>query len=178
MPDNLHAILKRPRNGIERIGGRDEHDLGKIVRQIQIVIAECSDSARDPEPRESRGRIAAKVRPHLVDFIHQKHRIVRTRLFDRLNNPTRHRADIGAPMAANLGFVSHTAERHPDKLSAGCPRDRTAQRRLTDPRRSDETKYRSFDFADEALDGEIFENAFFDLLQVRNGPLRGLSRLR
>src|SRR6185295_4403133 len=67
--------------------------------------------------------------------------------------------------AANLGFVSHAAERYPDELSAGCPRDRTAERRLADPRRSDEAKNRSFNFADEALDGEILENAFFDLLQ-------------
>ena len=38
--DDLHTVEQRARNGIERVGGHDEHDAAQIDRNFKIVIAE------------------------------------------------------------------------------------------------------------------------------------------
>ena len=57
------------------------------------------------------------------------------------------RADVGAPMAANLRFIAHAAERDAHEITAEGAGDGPAQRSFTDARRADEAKYRTFDLA-------------------------------
>jgi hypothetical protein len=49
-----------------------------------------------------------------------------------LHDLARHRADIGAPVAADLGFVAHAAERHAHELATRRLGDRLAKRGLAD----------------------------------------------
>jgi hypothetical protein len=54
----------------------------------------------------------------------------------RADQAARQRADVGAPVAADLGLVAHAAERHADELAPGCSGDRFADRRLAGARRA------------------------------------------
>ena len=57
--------------------------------------------------------------PHLVDFVEQEQRIAHGDLRHVLQDLAGHRADVGAAMAADLGFVAHAAERHAHELAVG-----------------------------------------------------------
>src|SRR4029450_6346602 len=54
---------------------------------------------------QGRCRITTKITPQLVDLIEHKHRVVGLRTPERLQNPPRERANVGASMPAQLGFV-------------------------------------------------------------------------
>ena len=69
-------------------------------------------------------------------------------------------------MAANFGFVAHAAQRHAHELAVGRAGDRLSQRGLADARRADEAQDRRFQLVDALLHGEIFKDAFLDLVEA------------
>ena len=79
----------------------------------------------------------------LVDLVEQDHRVHGAGLLDRLDDPARLRADVGAAVAANLGFVTDPAERDTDELASHRPSDRLPERGLAHARRTDEGEHRS-----------------------------------
>ena len=96
------------------------------------------------------------------------------RLAQALDDLTRHRADIGAAMAANFGLIAHTAQRHADKFASRRAGDGFSKRCLANPRRSDKAQDRAFQFGGAFLHGKIFKDALLDLFQavmvrVQNG---------
>ena len=66
-------------------------------------------------------------RTHLVDFVDQENGRFRFDDFQSLKNFPRHCADVGAPVAADLGFVMHAAQAHAHELTAGSSGNRAAQ---------------------------------------------------
>ena len=80
--------------------------------------------------------------------------------------PPRHRADVGAAVAANLRLVAHAAERDAHELAVHRARDRLAQRRLAHAGRTDEAENRSLHVALELPDRQVLDDAFFDLVEV------------
>ena len=56
------------------------------------------------------GRIAAEVAAELVDLVEHADGVVGFGALQALNNLAGQRADIGAAMAANFGFIVHAAE--------------------------------------------------------------------
>ena len=108
--DDLHAVAQRPRNGVEHVRRGDEHHAGQVERHAQIVVAERV-VLLGVEHFEQRGRrIAVDAAAELVDLVEHHHAVARARLADRLDDVARQRTDIGAPVAADLGFVVHAAE--------------------------------------------------------------------
>ena len=65
---------------------------------------------------ERRRRIATIVRSELVDLVEQDHGIHDLGAAHGLDHAPRHRADIRAPVPANLGLVSDAAQGHPHEL--------------------------------------------------------------
>jgi hypothetical protein len=61
-------------------------------------------------------------------------------LLHSLEDAARHRADVGPPVAADVGLVARAAERDADVLAPHRPRDRLRDRSLSDSRRSGEEK--------------------------------------
>src|SRR6202034_4447131 len=53
------------------------------------------------------------------------------------------RADVGAPVTADLRLVPHAAERDPDELAPHRARHRLVKRPLADARRADERNHRA-----------------------------------
>src|SRR5438105_13721789 len=83
-------------------------------------------------------RIAAPVGAELIDFIEHDHRVHRAGVAQRTNEPSRQGTDVGAAMTAYLRLIPNTAERHTNKLPAGCPRDGFPDRGLPRSRTSDQ----------------------------------------
>ena len=87
-------------------------------------------------------------------------------LLQRLNDLARHRTDISPTMAANFGFISHAAKRHPDEFTPRCLGNRLAKRGFADTRRADKAQDGARQFISALLNGQIFNNPLLDLLQT------------
>src|SRR5207253_794055 len=114
-----------------------------------------------------RGRVAAKIAPDLIDLVEDEDRVDRAGVLHRLEHPAGQRADIGAPMPADLGLVVYAAERDVDEAAAERLGDRAAQRRFANPWRPNEAQDRRL----EPRAGELphchkFEDTLFDLRQA------------
>ena len=56
------------------------------------------------------GRIAVEIARQLVDLVEHEDRVLRGRAPDAANDVARQRADVGAPMPADLGLVAHATQ--------------------------------------------------------------------
>ena len=176
--DDLHPVQQRPRNGVEHIGGGDEHDPGEVERHPEIIVAK-GRVLLGIEHFQHRGRrIALNAAPQLVDLVQHHDAIARAGLLDGLDDVARQRADIGAPVAADFRLVVNAAETDPHERPSHRARDRLSQRGLADPGRTDETKDRRLAFRRELANRKIFDDPALDLLQtimvlVENAPCLG-----
>ena len=116
--DHLHAVEQRRRD-VHGVGRGDEHHVGQVVLDLDVVVDERVVLLRIEHLEQRRRRIAAEVLAHLVDFVEQEQRIAHADLGHVLQDLAGHRADVRAAMAADLGLVAHAAERHADELAAG-----------------------------------------------------------
>ena len=97
--------------------------------------------------KQSRGRISPSIGSHFVEFVEEHHRIPRASLSERLDDSSGHCSHVGPTVAANLGFVPHPAKGDAYKFPVERPSDGLAQRCLSCPRWSHETKNRSLQVA-------------------------------
>ena len=114
----FHSVPQRHRDGIEGIGGGDEHDIAEIKSHIKIVISKLGILFGIEHFQQRRAGIAAEVAPQFVDFVQHDQGIARFGAPYCLDDPPRHRADIGAAETAYLGFIANAAEAHADELPA------------------------------------------------------------
>ena len=73
--DHLHAILQRHRDALQVIRGGDEHDVGQIIVEVQIVVTEGVVLFGIQNFEQGGRGIAAEVSGHLVHFVEQEHRV-------------------------------------------------------------------------------------------------------
>ena len=98
------------RIGVQHVRGADEHHLAEVGKQHgQVVVAEGVVLLRIEHLEQRRGRIAVEAGAELVQLVEHEHRIARARLADPLDDVAGQRADVGAPVAADLGLVVHAA---------------------------------------------------------------------
>ena len=125
------------------VGRREEQHVGQVEVDLEVVVAERVVLRRVEHLEQRRRRVAAVVGADLVDLVEQHDRVHRARLADRADDAAGQRADVGAPVAADLGLVAHAAEGDADELAAQRPGDRLAQRRLADAGRADQRQHRA-----------------------------------
>ena len=87
-------------------------------------------------------RVAAEVGAHLVDLVDQEHGVPGLGVAQRADDRAGHRADVRAPVAADLRLVADAADRDADELAPERARDRLAERGLADAGRADEAEDR------------------------------------
>src|SRR6266545_3858933 len=164
-PDDLHAVLQRERNAAHRVGRADEHRLRQVVIEIEIVIVEGEVLLGVEHLEQRRGRISAEVGGHLVHLVEQEDRVAGPRLLERLDDLPGQRADVGAPVAADLRLVADAAEADADEAAVHRARDRLRERGLADAGGADEAEDRAADLLDELLDREVLEDALLRLAE-------------
>jgi hypothetical protein len=108
--DDLHAVAQRPGDRVELVRGRDEQHLRQVERHAEVVVAERRVLLGIEHLEQRRGRIALDAAAELVDLVEHQHRVARAGLAQRLDDVARQRADVGAPVAADLGLVVRAAE--------------------------------------------------------------------
>ena len=114
---------------------------------------------------QRRGRITPEILPQLVDFIEQEQRVHRFRLAQIGHDLAWQRSDIGPPMAADFGLVTHPAQRLADKLAPGRLGNRFAQAGLAHARRPDQAQDRTLQLVGARLHRQIFDDPVFDFVE-------------
>ena len=163
--DHFHPVEQRRRD-VHRVGGGDEHHVGQVVLDLDVVVDERVVLLGIEHLEQRRRRIAAEVHAHLVDFVEQEQRIAHADLGHVLQDLAGHRADVRAAMAADLGLVAHAAQGHAHELAVGGLRDRLAERRLAHAGRADEAQDRRLQPVDALLHREVLDDALLHLLEA------------
>src|SRR5690606_16538916 len=126
---------------------------------------------------ERGGRVATEILADLVDLVKHEDRVAHAGLTDPPHDAPRQRADVGAPVAADLRLVADPAERDADELASQRLGDAAPQRRLPDPRRPDEAEDRPLLLRVQLADGQEFDEALLDLVQVVVVAVEDLTRV-
>ena len=108
--DDLHAVAQWPWDGVDHIGGADEHHPRQVERNREVIVAEGRVLLGVQHFEQRRRRVAVEALAELVHLVEHHHRIARLGLADRLNHVAGQRADIGPAMAADLRLVMQSAE--------------------------------------------------------------------
>jgi len=114
---------------------------------------------------QRRRRIAAEISGHLVHFVQHEDRVHRAGLLHHLDDLAGQGADIGAAMAANLGFIAHAAERHADELAASRMADGHGQRSLAHSWSPTKHRIEPFD-SSRVGDRQKLKDPFLDLIEA------------
>ena len=150
----------------------------QIERHGKVVVAECVVLLRIEHFEQRRGGIAMNAGAELVDLVEHHHAVARTGLADGLNDVARQCADVSAAMAADFRLVVHAAERDAHEFAVHGARDRLAERGLADAGRPDEAQDRRLALRRQFADGEIFDDAPLDLVEVVVILVENTARLR
>src|SRR5207302_8197690 len=103
----------------------------------------------------------------------------------RADEAARQRADIGAPVAPDLGLVADAAERHAHELAPERAGDRLADRGLPGPGRADQGEdragalvLRNPSLLAELADGQVLDDPLLDVLEPGVVGVEQLARVR
>src|SRR6267142_3754494 len=91
------------------------------------MIAECVVLLRIKHFYQRRRWIAAEVASEFVNFVQHHHWIVHLRAFDALNNLSRQRADVRAPVSADFRFIVHATQGDTHEFASQRTSNRLAQ---------------------------------------------------
>src|SRR4051812_23084880 len=119
------------------------------------MISERDVLFRIEHLEQSRCGITTEIVPELVDFVEDKHGVLRFRTAQSLDDLPWKRANVRASMSADLRLVAHAAERHAHEFAAERLRDGTGERGLTDSWRADKAQNRSLHLGIQLTDREI-----------------------
>ena len=175
--DHLHPVAQRRGDRVQLVGGGDEQDPRQVERQVQVVVAEGGVLLGVQHLEHRAGRVAAEVGAHLVDLVDHQHRVVGPGVAHGAHDRPGHGADVGAPVAADLGLVAHAADRDALELAAHGGGDRLAQRRLAHAGRADEAQDRALGVGLELAHGQELQDPVLDLLHVVVVGVQRLARL-
>src|SRR5262249_62310569 len=93
-------------------------------------------------------------------------RVARLGVADRADDRARHRADVGAAVAADLGLVAYAPDGDAHELPLERPRDRLAQRGLADAGRADEAQDLPRGVLAELRHGQVLDDPLLHLFEV------------
>src|SRR5438034_4194775 len=134
----LQAVEQRTRNALREVGGRDEQHFRQVEGHAQVVIRERLVLRRVEYLEQRGGRVSLERDTQLVELVEEEYRVLGTRLLHALDDPAWHGADVGAPMASDVGLVAGAAERNANVRPTHGARDRLGDRGLAYPRGADE----------------------------------------
>ena len=163
--DRFHPVEQRRRDPRVVVCRRDEETVGEVDRHLDEVVAEAAVLLGVEHFEQSRGGIAVQVVREFVHFVENDDGVHGFRPDQGVDDPTRHRADVGLSVSADIGFVAHAAERNARQFAVQSAGDRHSDRGFTDARRPHETNDLVAQVGGELSDRYVFEDAFLDLVQ-------------
>src|SRR5438034_115827 len=109
---------------------------------------------------------ASRVGAHLVHLVEHQQGIARLAALQRVDDATRERAHVGAPMAADLRLVAHPTQRHAGEAAPQRLRDALPERGLAHAGRTHETQNAAARRGVEGADRQVLKDPLLDGLQV------------
>ena len=100
------------------------------------MVGEAVVLSRVEDLEQRRAGVALIGRSQLVDLVEQEDRVLGAGLFHALDDAARHGSDIGATVAADVGLVTHPAERDSYVLAVHGAGNGLGDRGLADPWRT------------------------------------------
>ena len=174
--DHFHSVEQRSGNILDEISSRDEQHLAQVERNAQVVVGEGVVLRRIQHLEQRAGWIALERRSQLVDFVEQEYRVLGAGLLHSLDDASRHRADVGTPVAADVRFISGATQGDTHVLAPQRAGDGLGDRCLADSRRADEEKDRSLRHGAGLRFGLVGDVAFLEPAGIENR--RGLVFFR
>ena len=164
--DDLEPVAQRRRHLREVVGRDHEHHLGHVEGQLEVMIGE-GVVLLGVEQLEQRGLgRAAPARRELVDLVEEHDRVLDPGLAHRVDDAAGDRPDVGAPVTADLGLVTHATEGDAHERPAGRLGDRAPERGLADPGRAGQTQDRPLAPARQLEHGHVLEDPLLDVVEA------------
>ncbi len=174
--EDLQAVLQGLGDLVAHVGGGQEQHLGKVEAHVQVVVLEGEVLLGVQHLQQGRAGVAAPVGAHLVDLVQQHERVAHPALLHERDDPPRHGADVGAPVAPDLRLVPHAAQGEAQEGPVQGPGDGSGQGGLAHPGRAHQAKdgpaqagarpRRRGGVAQPAHDGQVLQDPHLDLLQA------------
>ena len=164
--DDIHTVPQRAGDGAEVVGRGDEEHMAQVKRHINEVVVEGSVLLRVQRFQQSGSRVAPEIARQLIDLVQQHQRVRALGRDHRADDLARHGTDIGAAVAADLGFIPHAAKAQADILAAQAFGDGACNAGLADARRANEADDLALDVRGKFPDGQHLKDAVFDLFQA------------
>ena len=117
--DHFHAVAEGAGDCVHGVGGGDEEDAREVERDIEIMIGKgvvLSGIENFEHGACLRGRRGNRA--HFVDFVEHHDGIFGAGLAELGDDSAGHGTDVGAAMAADVGFIADAAESDTDEFSA------------------------------------------------------------
>ena len=165
-PDDFGAVAQGAGDGLQLVGRAQEDDLGEIEGHAQVVVGEGGVLLGIEHLKQGGLGIAVEVVADLVQLVQHDHGVARAGVAEALDDAARHGADVGAPVAADLGLVVHAAEAEALELPAEGPGNAAAERGLAHAWRADEAEYGALGVGIELVDAQVFKDAVLDLVEA------------
>ena len=100
--------------------------LGEVDGHVEVVVEEGA-VLRWVEHLEQRARwVALVAAPQLVDLVNEHDGVGHAHALEGLDELARHRADVGAPVALDLGHVGQSSDGEAEELAVECRGDALA----------------------------------------------------
>ena len=163
--DYLHAVKQRTRNGVRRIGRGDKHTLAQVKGQLKKIVAEGRVLFGIQHLQKCRRGVAAVIAAQLVDLIEKQQRIFGPGLLDGGQDTSRHRADIGFSVTADLGLVVDASEGNARQFAVERARDAHGNRGFSHARRADQTDDLPGKLRRKLLDRQNLKDPLLNLFQ-------------
>ena len=163
--NQFHSVEQRPGNRVQIVCRGNEQHLRQIIVEVQEIIVERVVLLGVEHLQQGRLRVAIVIiLRNLVDFIQNEHWIVCLGFDETFDDAARHRPDIRAAVAANLGFIVNTSQGYSDIFPAQSGGYAFSQRGLAHSRRTIKAQYRGLHILADTQNGQMLQNALLDLL--------------
>ena len=164
--DELHTVEQRTGDRADGVGRSNKHDVRQINIHLEEVVVEGFVLLGVEHFQQGAGGVAVvSILGNLVDLVEHKHGIARISLDEAFDDTAWHRANVGAAVTADLGFVMQAAQRSTHILAVHRIGDTAAERSLAHTRRTVEAEDGGAGcIVTEIAHGNVFQDALLDLL--------------
>ena len=108
--DDFEPVAEGVGDGVGGVGGGDEEDRGEVEGDVEVVVGERVVLGWVEDLEERGGGIAAEVAAEFIDFVEEDDRVAGAGAADFGDEAAGHGTDVGAAVAADVGFVANAAE--------------------------------------------------------------------
>ena len=116
--------------------------------------------------QQGRCRVTPEITGHFIDLVHQNQRVAAFGCDHGIDQLAGHRANIGAAVAADLGFIAHAAQAHAHIFAVHALGHRAGDRGFAHARRAHQTNDLSLHIGIELAHRQNFQNAVLHFFQA------------